>query len=361
MEKRILLFTFLFVCALSNNLFAQTSVYTLDLANPTVPSEIEYNEKGYWTETYNDLDFCEIEFEKFSFSHFCDGTGWGGMSWYGFTVANNGDNTDYETNWLSNQWGCIAGGGIKTDASGDIIIGENGKPEVEKEIPYLVAFWSAWSESPDNHSLTVSFEEGKTYTAKGFYLNMSPWTYFSNIHGDGFARAFEKGDYLKLFIHGLDGDLNDNGEVVEYMLAEFTDGELIQSSNWEWIDLTSLGEVGGIYFTLETTDIGEYGPNTAFYFCMDKLQIEEANTGIISPVEAQIKVYPNPATEYININTTSSINEVVISDINGRAIYRINDIERSQVSIPVSNWAQGTYIIKVTDRTKVSIHKFIKK
>ena len=73
---------------------------------------------GYWADTYNS-DKTSIEFGEFIFSH---SSSWGGSYWDGFTYATNGDNTNYgtsditghigSTNWISNQWGVMAGGGL---------------------------------------------------------------------------------------------------------------------------------------------------------------------------------------------------------------------------------------------------------
>lgn len=41
------------------------------------------------------------------------------------------------------------------------------------------------------------------------------------------------------------------------------------------MDLSALGEVKYLMFFLETTDVGDWGANTALYFTMDKLKVEK--------------------------------------------------------------------------------------
>ena len=270
-----------------NALFGNDTI-TLDLSNPTNPAEFTLDaEKGYWTETYNTAEtYRYIEFDLFRLTHILNGFGGtdvgGGMSyWDGFTYCTSGDTNNYgevgsSDGWVANQWGCMAGGGIKTDENGVVMTGENGKVLVEKAIPYLVAYWGYWIETIDagDPCLQITFTDDNQYQPVGIYINNHPWPYYGNIYGDGFARPFDEGDYFKLYIHGLNKEGEDIGIVVEYTLAEFKNGKLQQSPDWEWVDLSALGTVSGIYFTMETTDADRiFGPNTAVYFCLDKLQV----------------------------------------------------------------------------------------
>jgi len=352
------IFTLLLIFASVCNLYAGSDdIITLDLSKSLNPEVISYTTEGYWTETYNDVDYPFIDFEFFSFSHLIDGEGssWGGMAWDGFTVSKSGDNTNYngEYGWeYSQQWGNMAGGGIKTDENGDILKGEDGKVTVEKGIPYLVAFYSDWTMEYCLQTIlakSILTESNASYKAVGVYINTSPWPYYSNIEGDGYARAFEEGDYFKLFIHGLDENLEDNGKVVEYILAEFTDGVLIQSPDWEWIDLSGLGEVYGFYYTMETTDIGMYGTNTAMYFCLDKLQVKKSDDSGINKIKTNIAVYPNPFADYVDVNTTAD-GIATIYNLSGNTVLNIN-LKNGNNRINTSELPKGAYILKYNDET----------
>ena len=59
-------------------------------------------------------------------------------------------------------------------------------------------------------------------------------------------------------------------------LACFHDNALDISSEWQWVDLSSLGQVNAIYFTMESSDIsGVLGMNTAAFFCLGGMEILE--------------------------------------------------------------------------------------
>lgn len=329
MRKLLLI---IFLCTYYASTAFANDIITLDLSKPTKPTQFILDpEKGHWAETYNTAkEYRQIEFGLFSFPHIPGENGGedvgGGMSyWDGFTYCTSGDITDYGSlgssdAWVSQQWGCMAGGGIKTDADGKIITNTEGKVEVEKGIPYLVAYWGYWMEvmGGGDPCLQVNFTDEQAYEAVGIYINNHPWPYYGNIHGDGFASAFtEEGQYFKLIVHGVNEQGEDIGIKVEHMLAEFKDGKLHQSADWQWIDLSALGTVYGIYFTMDTSDADPiYGPNTAVYFCLDKLQVREAKESTAPSRPSGITSSSTETT--IDLSWTASTSSI---GVNGYNIY----------------------------------------
>lgn len=308
---------------------SQSNLITLNLGSPTNPAQIDLNEKGYWDKTYNTSDdYRWLEFGVFRFSHILNAFGGddvgGGMSyWDGFTYCTSGDNTDYGESgssvaWVEEQWGCMPGGGIKTDANGNVIKDESGKVLVEKGNPYLVAYWGYWIELMEGGApcLQMKFSDGKEYKPVGIYIANHPWPYYGNIHGDGFARAFDQeGDFFKLIIHGMNDAGEATGAQVEHKLAEFKNGVLIQSPDWNYVDLSSLGTVSGLYFTMETSDADPiYGPNTAVYFCLDKLQVTSAEETTAPSRPTGLQGTPTETT--IDFSWTASSSSVGVQGYN---------------------------------------------
>ena len=267
---------------------------TLNLGN--LLSYYTQTTDGYWEDTY--IDGTNVEDTVFFFSHSGSSDAGGGMAyWDGFTICTSGDNNDYGTSgssdgWISKQWGCMAGGGL--DADGDLVTGA----------PYLVGYWGFFPESLDNtlHTLRVDFADNKEHKAIGVYICNHPWPYYGNINGDGFAGGFsQEGDYFALIAHGLNVNGEPTGVSVKFDLATYHNGALHQSDQWEYMDLTALGTVSGIFFTMETSDVDAiYGANTAVYFCMDKLSILEA--------EKEPQPLPRPSGLYtISIGEDSAV------------------------------------------------------
>ena len=255
---------------------AWAGVVTLDLNKPINPVTIEYNQYGIWTECYNDVDYTWLEFGdengEFLLSHLIDGEGasWGGYYWDGFTPAIGGDITDYgqpgsSASWTTNFSGCMAGGGC--------VIAEDGTVTADPAEPYLVAYYSSWAyEGPSNQVMFTDKDGNMTFEPVGVYVCNHPWPYYGCEHGDGFGRPFAEGDYFELIAHGVAEDGSET--TVSMNLVEYTDGELIAANDWTFFDLSELGEVTSVYFTLNSTDTGDYGMNTAAYFCMDKFQVK---------------------------------------------------------------------------------------
>ena len=74
-----------------------------------------------------------------------------------------------------------------------------------------------------------------------------------------------------------------------------------------------------------------------------------------------LKVYPNPTKDVINIDYKDVITKVEIYDLNGRQIIS-QALNANTNSLSVSSLSSGTYLIKIeTKANEVSIVKFVKK
>lgn len=74
-----------------------------------------------------------------------------------------------------------------------------------------------------------------------------------------------------------------------------------------------------------------------------------------------IKVYPNPATDYITIEIAwdGQPLKLSVSDVSGRLVYQ-SDVNDEKTIIDVSALPQGLYIIKVADNKSFSMKKLVK-
>lgn len=380
--KKSILMSLLMLFATVQLLAYQRDTITLDLTAPSYPSMFVFTDNGYWNQTFNDADYPFFTSQIFSFSHLIEGVGssYGGYAWNGFTVCNNGDNTNHTAQgWNNYQWGNMAGGGIMTDAQGNIMTDNNGEVMVQQGLPYLVAYWNYLIEPEWWHlgwggffldeptrSLQVLLDDDE-YEAVGVYVNIHPWAYYANLYGDGFARPLnQEGDFYKLIIHGLNADGTENGRSVEHIFAKFENGQLIQSVKWDWVDLSSLGVIGGFYCTMVTSDGSSMGPNSPMYFCMDKLQVRTNFVGVNEDEPNKIHIYSYQNTVYIkNVGAEHAMSQqtVEILDMTGRLVYRgvINDKEAA-ITLQVS---EGIYNVVLHDRevarpisTKILITKF---
>ncbi len=173
-------------------------------------------------------------------------------SWGGWAYSNM---TDTTTAGIGNQYSACTGGG------------EGGSSN------YGVAYDSAFgSASPPN----VSF--GSESYVYGAYFTNTTYTALSMRDGDAFAKKFggasgDDPDWFLLTIEGFDENGASSGTVgfylADYRSVDNADDYILNT--WEWVDLTSLGYVKKLTFSLTSSDNGAWGMNTPAYFAMDGL------------------------------------------------------------------------------------------
>ncbi|MFC1677944.1 DUF4465 domain-containing protein [Planctomycetota bacterium] len=110
------------------------------------------------------------------------------------------------------------------------------------------------------------------------YVTNNSYAYYSMLNGDSFAKKFggQSGDDADWFLLTITG--KDIADVVtgtvEFYLADyrFADNSLDYIiDTWESVDLTSLGAVKSIEFSLNSSDVGTSGMNTPAYFVVDSI------------------------------------------------------------------------------------------
>ena len=125
---------------------------------------------------------------------------------------------------------------------------------------------------PQPGTITVMNKENGD-NIRGFYVTNTAWVYDAVKKGDGMsdvAGGFQKGDYFKLIIKGKKADNTESQ--VEYYLADYraeNEADHYVLDTWQWVDLSSLGEVKSVSFKMEGTKKNNYGLTTPTYFAFD--------------------------------------------------------------------------------------------
>ena len=112
----------------------------------------------------------------------------------------------------------------------------------------------------------------------GAYVTNTTAAYLAMRDGDAYAKKFggtsgADPDWFKLSVVGIDSTDATTG-LVELYLADFRFADASDDyilDEWTWVDLSSLGTVVGLRFTLSSTDNGAYGINTPAYFAIDDI------------------------------------------------------------------------------------------
>lgn len=160
-----------------------------------------------------------------------------------------------------------------------------------------------------------------------------------------------------------DGDFEDAGEKL-YMPAyeasdvktytgTFTVPTSITSGNYRmrvWNRLANSGDGTPAQSACGTYAYGTWTDYTA--------NIGQLSTSEVSKFKA--KVYPNPASDVLNIENIENVKSVEIYDYNGKLVKTISE-NKNTVSIPLSELVTGNYNAKINTAKGSQVIKFIKK
>ena len=178
--------------------------------------------------------------------------------WGGFTASNH---TDLTQTGLNAQYTAVTGEGY--DGSSQ----------------YGVAY--TFGAQTD-----VYASDGQEHTVTGCYVTNNLWAYQSVVNGDSYCTPFggttgNDPDWFKITATGKNAAGTTVG-TLDFYLADyrFTNNEEdYVVDTWEWFDLSPLGAVHTISFSLSSTKGDSYGMLTPAYFCIDDFNGE----GTITP------------------------------------------------------------------------------
>ena len=112
---------------------------------------------------------------------------------------------------------------------------------------------------------TIKFAEGVKRVIQS--MDVCPTTYLLGVetYGDGYAKALtEAGDNMTLTITA------DNGKTMDVDFAR--DGQILKA--WKRIDLSALGAVNSLTFTMDGSDKSDWGVKHPKYFAFDNVRVE---------------------------------------------------------------------------------------
>lgn len=292
------------------------------------------------TATISDVaGFEEINLENESFNNGADNSGgflsgdafflnnytltsFGGF-WNGWAVSNTSDTT---TAGFTNQYSAITGAA------------QSGKN-------YGVAFVSGSSK--------ITFDNDSISGIEGLYVTNSTYAALSMLNGDSFAKQFggdsgDDPDYFMLHIFGFESGAST--DTIEFYLADYrfsnnADDYIV--TDWEWVDLTALGEVDSLFFTLSSSDNGQFGMNTPAYFCADNVTIEKEYV-ITSTSATAISLYPNPTSEELYIHNGQPESAFEITNTVGNRIQ--SGKIQSDGRLSVRNLPAGSYLLHIHEQ-----------
>ena len=205
-----------------------------------------YDLTDVWDQTYNDADSCRqilINDGVFRLSHLPSEMSYGGLSWEGFTLSTVSQDT-------ACVFGCVAKGGLASVGT-----------------PYVIGYYSEWVSASQGYSSNIIDFNGEYYP-EYVYICQNSNTMEGITNGVFNSRPFTQEDTLTLIIQALDSTMQPTA-TTHYYLA--VDGQ--KNNGWVKVPLNSLGKTSRLSFSMQTTEIGEFGSNTPLYFALDGLTI----------------------------------------------------------------------------------------
>ncbi|MGC4014253.1 MAG: DUF4465 domain-containing protein [Luteolibacter sp.] len=185
------------------------------------------------------------------------------FSWSGFAYSST---TDTATMDYSNQYSSVTGAG-----SGSATYG--------------VGYYSNGYEA----NPTISF--GSLVTVSSIDVTntaLSALAMQNSLYGSKIFGGTEgtDPDYLLLTIEGYAGGVSQgtvNFYLANFLAADNADDYIV--SQWTSVNLSGLGAVDSLQFTMSSSDVGDFGINTPTYFAVDNLQfVPEPSTALLSLV-----------------------------------------------------------------------------
>ena len=106
--------------------------------------------------------------------------------------------------------------------------------------------------------------------------------------------------------------------------------------------------------------MGSYGLNNAFGVGENGFVIFNGNNAAITEQGIEVKVYPNPASDFITLELDNETEALLqIYDQLGELLYKTS--AQGSKTINISQWRPGVYTLKLENNTHFLIEKFVKR
>lgn len=200
-------------------------------------------------------------------------------------------------------------------------------------------------------------------TVNGFYFTNTTYAYKSMKHGDSFAKKFGDttgtgsgttiaqgafADSLVVLVQGYRNGIL-KSQSVRFYLADFRFANGAQDyivDTWQFVNTTSIGEVDSLRFTMQSSDMGQFGMNTPAFFGMDNFMTSSpVTTGVAREAAEASRIYPNPFSNVLSVELPSPA-RITICDLNGRIVYSA-DVSHDSHMIDTNFLGQGIYVLSV--------------
>lgn len=102
-------------------------------------------------------------------------------------------------------------------------------------------------------------------------------------------------------------------------------------------------------------------PATSIITFVGKSTGESSVENIVTAAKSKVvKVYPNPATDFVSVGSVAAISRVALYDMGGRMVY-VATPGQNEVTVSLDGLNKGVYVLKVESADSNEVHKLIVK
>jgi hypothetical protein len=188
----------------------------------------------------------------------------------------------------------------------------------------------------------------KTLNYQGHDLTETDVSSMTHLHADVWSE--NGGETLAIF--PLDGSN-----------PEPRSGPIALQAGWNQVDLELAtlpqGIFGGTIKQFKFSNDLNNGANLPLIYVSNLYFYADSTASVGEIQDFELSLYPNPATDIVNINTSISIDNVRLYDLTGRIVMEANP-KKESFDLDVTDLSKGVYLVKLSAGNKEATTKLIK-
>lgn len=211
-----------------------------------------------------------------------------------------------------------------------------------------------FGESTSSPNISITRSEQQT----AMYSILDPWLDFKL---KGICNAYSA---FLLAIQSTPGTVNET-ICPSVPTVSITANEMLLSStavgnpvSYQWY-LNGNAINGATSSTYQATQNGVYYLEVTYDYGCAVSNNQTLGSSELIELEFITKLFPNPANEVLNIHTNDTEITVLLSDLNGRTIFKSMENSQSH-TLDISNLSKGIYQVEITDGINTITKQFIK-
>jgi uncharacterized surface protein with fasciclin (FAS1) repeats len=139
------------------------------------------------------------------------------------------------------------------------------------------------------------------------------------------------------------------------MSSDLSDGQKIVTVQGKEVTVTINDD--GVFINNAKVTVADIEADNGVVHVIDAV-LDPTTTNISNLEELTFDVYPNPATDYIRINSNIGVEDLIIRDISGRVVTQMKNLSSSE-RVELSGFKSGIYLVTMKNGSSVATKKLI--